>query len=91
MKIKRKALNRGTAVHVGGSKVRFVWACGCTKVETIQTPAGPMHSDMVSRLVRNWRANGVVLAQCRKHPNWESKKNQVPSLNAAYPQKVFFV
>jgi hypothetical protein len=83
--IKRNALNRGTAVYVTGSQVRFVWACGCKKIQTIKSPAGPIGPGMVARLVRNWRANGVVLEQCKRHPDWHSKLSQVARLNEENP------
>ena len=87
-KIKRNALNRGTAVYLGGVRVRYVWACGCTKVEDFKPPAGSIAPEMVARMVRNWRANGVVLPQCRRHPNWESRESQISKLNLSYPQEV---
>jgi len=86
-RITRKAWNRGTAVHLGGARVRFVWPCDCTKVETVKSPAGPMSHEAVATLVRNWRLNGVTMDQCKKHPNWSSPKCQVARLNAAHPQK----
>lgn len=84
-KMKRNALNRGTAVHLGGSKVRLVWPCGCTRIETMKSPAGPLGAFGTARFVSSWRANGVVLAQCKKHPDWHSKLNQVPRLNVEHP------
>jgi hypothetical protein len=50
-RIQRNALNRGTAVHMGGARVRFVWACGCHRIETVTSPAGPMSESAVARLV----------------------------------------
>lgn len=84
-RIQRNALNRGTAVHLGGARVRFVWACGCKRVETVTSPAGPMSEGAVALLVSNWRANGVVLAQCKQHPDWYEKLSQVARLNEENP------
>jgi hypothetical protein len=84
-RIQRNALNRGTAVHVGGARVRFVWACGCKRVETINSPAGPLSEGAVARLVRNWRVSGVVLEQCKRHPDWYDKRSQIPRLNVENP------
>lgn len=86
-RVKRNALNRGTAVHLGGARVRFVWPCGCKRVETITSAQGPLSSAMVSRLVRSWRANGVTLPQCKRHPDWHHKLSQVPRLNEENPQE----
>lgn len=84
-KIKRNALNRGTAVYLGGSRVRFVWACGCTREEVLTSPSGDLNPTMVERLVHNWRGSGVVLEQCKKHPDWHSKLSQVQRLNEEHP------
>lgn len=79
-RIRRNALNRGSAVWLGGSRVRFLWACGCSRVETMET------GEQATRLlVKNWRANGVVLEQCKRHPEWYSRLSQVPRLNAEHP------
>jgi len=83
---KRNALNRGTAVHLGGSRVQFIWPCGCVKEETVHSPAGALPPDAVRKLVTHWRDCGVTLPQCRNHPNFYSPLNQVPRLNRAYPQ-----
>lgn len=85
-RVKRNALNRGTAVHLGGSRVRFIWACGCTKVETIRTPVGELDHRAVAGLVKNWRLNGCVLGQCGKHPDWYSKLSQIERLNEEHPE-----
>lgn len=85
-KLKRLALNRGTAVHLGGAKVRYIWPCGCKRTETFKTPIGPLHESGVAQLVKNWRLNGVGLAQCRRHPDWFSPKSQLERLNAENPQ-----
>lgn len=88
-RIERPALNRGTAVHVGGSRVRFVWACGCTKVEDMKDVAGKHATHYgVAAMVRHWRANGVSLLQCRKHPHFHDPKSQLEKLNLAHPQGV---
>lgn len=86
-RVQRNALNRGTAVHISGAKVRFIWACGCKHVETLTSPAGPLSRSIVAKLVRNWRANGVVLPQCKRHPDWRHKLSQVPRLNEENPQE----
>lgn len=83
--IPRNALNRGTAVHLGGARVRFVWACGCKRVETVKGPAGPLGESAVAQLVRNWRANGVALEQCKRHPEWYERKSPLPRLNEQNP------
>lgn len=85
-RIKRNALNRGTAVHLGGARVLLIWACGCKHVQTIKGPLGPLSHDMTARLVRSWRMNGVVLEQCKRHPDWRHKLSQVPRLNQENPQ-----
>jgi hypothetical protein len=85
MVLKRNALNRGTAVYLDGARVRFVWACGCTRVETIKSPAGPLSDFAVRLLVSNWRANGVVLEQCKRHPDWHDRRSQVARLNEEHP------
>lgn len=85
-RIRRNALNRGTAVHLGGARVRFIWPCDCMHVEALKSPAGPLTHDATARLVRNWRANGVVLQQCSKHPDWYSKVSQIARLNQEHPQ-----
>lgn len=88
--IKRNALNRGTAVHLGGARVRFVWACGCSQVEAMRRPdKRPEAESTVVLLVRHWRLNGVVLPQCRRHPDWHSPKSQLERLNAENPQSIF--
>lgn len=84
-RIQRNALNRGTAVHLGGARVRFIWACGCKRAETMKSPAGEMSESAVAILVRSWRANGVVLPQCKRHPNWHDKRSQLPRLNEENP------
>ena len=89
-KIKRNALNRGTAVHLGANKVRFVWACGCTKVQLMKAPGrhGSNYSKWVTaKLVNWWRMNGVDLEQCKKHPDYYNPKSQLERLNKEYPQK----
>lgn len=86
-KVQRNALNRGTAVYLGGSLVRFVWPCGCTREEIVTSPAGALPPSGVRRLVvENWRKNGITLQQCAKHPDYYSPKNQVPRLNEEHPQ-----
>jgi hypothetical protein len=88
-KIKPKAWNRGTAVHLGGSRVRFIWPCGCKHSETMKNPdKSLMAESAVAMFVKNWRANGVVLERCTKHPNWYSPKDQVQKLNQENPQEV---
>lgn len=86
-KIKRNALNRGTAVHLGGAKVRFIWACGCKHEETLLVGGKPLAGPAAAQLVRHWRQNGVVLEQCQKHPDWYSKVTQVPRLNKENPNE----
>jgi len=83
---KRNALNRGTAVYLGASLVRFVWPCGCTKEEIVSSPAGVLPPSSIRRLVSNWRTNGVTLEQCPKHPDWYSKQSQIERLNREHPQ-----
>jgi hypothetical protein len=86
-RIKRKALNRGTAMYLGDNRVRFIWACGCCKVERMTNPGGAaMHSGSVSIFVRNWRLNGVVLEQCPKHPDHYEKLSPLERLNRENPQ-----
>lgn len=85
--IKRKALNRGTAVHLGGPWVRFIWPCGCSKREKVKTPAGDLSASAVALLVRRWRENGVTLEECKKHPSWYDPKSQVARLNSEFPQE----
>lgn len=80
-RVERHALNRGTAVYLEGSRVRFIWACGCKRAETLER----VSPSMAARLVRNWRANGVVLPQCKRHPEWYDKQSQLPRLNAENP------
>lgn len=88
-KIKPNALNRGTAVYLNDNLVRFIWPCGCTKVEAVTRPGGATIGAIgTARLVKNWRANGVTLPQCKKHPDWYSPLNQVPRLNAEHPQSI---
>jgi hypothetical protein len=82
----RNALNRGTAVYVGGSRVRFIWPCGCSRVETIKGRKNAAPPDSVARLVPYWRRSGVVLPQCHRHPDWFHKDSQVARLNKEYPQ-----
>ena len=82
--IKRIAWNRGTAVHLGGNEVRFVWPCGCSRIERID---GPVSAGAVAILVRNWRANGVVLEQCHRHPEYYERLSQLERLNAENPQE----
>lgn len=84
-KIKRNALNRGTAVHLGGAQVLFVWPCDCKKEETIKAGGRPLTGPATAQLVRHWRRNGVVLEVCAKHPDWHSRLNQVPRLNEENP------
>lgn len=91
MKVKRNALNRGTAVYLGGSRVRFVWACDCTRVETIKSGRGRRASvigpAMVERLVAYWRNTGVTLPECKRHPDfYERNRSHVARLNAENPQ-----
>lgn len=91
MKSKRMALNRGTAVYLDGSRVRFIWPCGCTKVETMhmgRKSNSPVISPVVLRdkLVPYWRRTGVTLPECKKHPEWYSPASQVNRLNLEYPQ-----
>lgn len=83
--IKRNALTRGTAVHLGGARVRMVWACDCTRVETMKTPAGPMSESAVAKFVSVWRKNGVTLPQCPRHPEYYNARSQVARLNEAHP------
>lgn len=90
-KIKRNALNRGTAAHLSGANVRLIWACGCTRVETLKDPLGPLSESGTALLVRNWRKNGVVLQQCKRHPDWYSRDSQIARLNAAYPERPKYV
>lgn len=86
-RIQRNALNRGTAVHLGGARVRFIWACGCKRAETMKSPGGAEMSEAtVARLVRYWRASGVTLPQCKRHPDWHDKRSQVPRLNEENPE-----
>ena len=82
----RSALNRGTAVYVGGSRVLFVWPCGCKRTETMTTPIGALGDMGTALLVKNWRLNGVVLPQCKRHPDWHSALSQVARLNAENPE-----
>lgn len=81
-RVPRNAWNRGTAVHVKGNRVRLVWPCGCTKVEVVKDTT----EEMTRFMVKRWRANGVVLRQCPKHPDWYDPKSQVARLNAEHPQ-----
>jgi len=85
-RIQRLALNRGTAVHVSGAKVRYIWPCGCKKTETIKTQLGPVTEQTAKLLVRNWRRNGVHLEQCKKHPDWYEAKNPLQRLNEENPE-----
>jgi len=86
-KITRNALNRGTAVYLHDSFVRFIWPCGCKKAEEIKNPMGKgIGPSGTQSLVRRWRNAGVTLPQCKKHPGWYSKLNQVPRLNEENPQ-----
>lgn len=83
--IQRNALSRGTAVHLGGDRVRFIWACGCTKVEAVRSAGPALSESAVQLLVRHWRRNGVVLEQCHRHPDWHCRDSQVASLNLEWP------
>lgn len=86
-KIKRNALNRGTAVHLGGNRVKFVWPCGCQRTEKLKTPVRqPYTVGATAQLVRIWRANGVVLEECKKHPAYYQSLSPLPRLNAEYQQ-----
>lgn len=51
----------------------------------MKSPAGEMSESAVAILVRSWRANGVVLPQCKRHPNWHDKRSQLPRLNEENP------
>lgn len=91
-KLKRNALSRGTAVYLGGSNVRLVWACGCTRVETLKDPMKrPLGEGGTASLVHNWRQNGVVLEQCKRHPDWYSRDSQIARLNALYAERPKYV
>lgn len=80
-------MNRGTAVHLGGNRVKFVWSCGCQRTEKLKTPVGqPYTVNATAQLVHIWRGNGVVLEQCRKHPAYYEKLSPVPRLNMEHPQ-----
>lgn len=81
--IKRNALNRGTAVYLGENRVRFVWPCGCTRVECLKT----LSPAMTERLVLNWRHNGVVLEQCKGHPDHYERLSPLGRLNKDYPEE----
>lgn len=90
MRSKRNALNRGTVVYLGGSKVRWVWPCGCKKDATVMVGVGrsktPMSPEILSRLAPYWRRTGITLPECKKHPDWYSKDSQVARLNEENPQ-----
>lgn len=86
-RIKRNALNRGTAVYLGENRVRFIWPCGCTHIERMIAPDKRACSPTATaRLVKHWRANGVTLEQCSKHPEFYSKLSLVEKLNSEHPQ-----
>jgi hypothetical protein len=89
-RVKRNALNRGTCVYLGGSSVRFIWACGCTRIETVSTGRGrskaALAPEAVRKLAHYWRSGGVVLSRCRRHPDWYSRDSQLGRLNAEHPQ-----
>jgi hypothetical protein len=89
-RIKRTALNRGTAVHLGGARVRFIWPCGCKHVHTIKAHGMDLaHRELspqsTAKLVEYWREVGVVLEQCKRHPEWYSKESQLKRLNQENP------
>jgi hypothetical protein len=90
-RVKRNALNRGTVVYLDGSRVRFIWPCGCTKVETITASrrkgAPPISAETLrDKLVPYWRRTGVTLLECKKHPEYYSPESQIARLNLEYPQ-----
>lgn len=84
-KPKRNALNRGTAVYLGEARVKFVWPCGCTRKEVIKSPLGPLSAPIVEKMVRMWRSSGIVLEQCRRHPDWYHRDSQLARLNKEHP------
>lgn len=85
--IVRRALNRGTAVYLGGARVRLIWPCGCSRIETLLDPRGREFSaETTARTVRWWRSGGVTLEQCRAHPDFYRRESQVERLNRENPQ-----
>lgn len=86
MIIKRNALNRGTAVWLGENRVRFVWACGCSRVDRMLYPGErPYNASVVAKLVKIWRTNGVVLEQCKVHPEHYERLSPLQRLNDNNP------
>lgn len=84
--IKRRALNRGTAVYLGDNRVRFVWACGCTRIERMLSPGKRAWSpDTTRRMVDLWRQTGISLEQCKRHPDWYARDSQIERLNQEHP------
>jgi hypothetical protein len=88
-KAPKYAMNRGSCVYLGGSRVRFLWACGCKRAETVKAGVGRrkvvMTPDAVRKLAAYWRSSGVILPQCKKHPDWYSRESAVPKLNERNP------
>ena len=86
----RYAANRGSCVYRGGSRVRWLWPCGCRKTEIVLIgPRGcrkPMAPELLAKLEPYWRSAGVNLPPCKKHPDWYSRESQVARLNAENPQ-----
>jgi hypothetical protein len=83
--MKRRSLNRGTAVYLGQSQVKLIWPCGCTKIEFMHSPSGALPPAAVAKLVSVWRKNGVTLEQCKKHPDYYNRESQVDRLNKENP------
>jgi hypothetical protein len=85
MKARRNALNRGTAVYLGGSRVRFIWPCDCSREEIVKAGKNPLQPETLARLVSYWRRTGITLEQCKRHPDWYHKDSQVGRLNLKHP------
>lgn len=80
------AKNRGTAVHIEGNRVLYVWPCDCTKEERLTAPGRTPYSHATTaKLVRQWRADGRILPVCPNHPKWSSPQSQVERLNRQHP------
>lgn len=90
MKSKRQALNRGTVVYLGGSRVEWIWPCGCKQKATVMIGPvrgkQPISPAVLAKLAPYWRRSGVGLPECKKHPGWYSKESQVARLNEENPQ-----